>query len=51
MRVPGEGYDSEASDIEDDPLIEEGVILRVLPDVQTEFVKNCIESGDFSGLS
>ncbi|SCV05895.1 LANO_0H17546g1_1 [Lachancea nothofagi CBS 11611] len=51
VRVPGEGYDSEASDIEDDPLIEEGVILRVMPDVQTEFVKSCIESGDFSGLS
>ncbi|CAR22841.1 TATA-binding protein-associated factor TAF7 [Lachancea thermotolerans CBS 6340] len=51
VRVPGEGYDSEASDIEDDPLIEEGIILRVLPDVQTEFVKSCIESGDFSGLS
>ncbi|SCU84520.1 LAFA_0D10396g1_1 [Lachancea sp. 'fantastica'] len=51
VRVPGEGYDSEASDIEDDPLIEDGIVLRVLPDVQTEFVKNCTESGDFSGIS
>ncbi|SCU92866.1 LAME_0F01816g1_1 [Lachancea meyersii CBS 8951] len=51
VRVPGEGYDSEASDIEDDPLIEDGIVLRVLPDVQTEFVKNCIESGDFSEMS
>ncbi|SCW01758.1 LAFE_0E06612g1_1 [Lachancea fermentati] len=51
VRVPGEGYDSEASDIEDDPLIEEGIILRVQPGLQTEFIKNCIESGDFSGLS
>ena len=50
IRVPGEGYDSEASDIEDDPLIEEGIILRVLPDIQAEFVKNSIESGDFSGI-
>lgn len=51
IRVPGEGYDSEASDIEDDPLIEEGVILRVLPDIQAEFVKHSIDSGDYSGIS
>lgn len=51
VRVPGEGYDSEASDVEDDPLIEEGIILRVLPDLSAEFVKNSIESGDYSGLS
>ncbi|CCC69082.1 hypothetical protein NCAS_0C00920 [Naumovozyma castellii] len=51
IRIPGEGYDSEASDIEDDPLIESGIILRVLPDIQVEFVKNSIESGDYSGLT
>lgn len=51
IRIPGEGYDSEASDVEDDPLIEEGIILRVLPDIQAEFLKNSIESGDYSGVS
>lgn len=51
IRIPGEGYDSEASDLEDDPLIESGVILRVLPDVQVDFIKNSIESGDYSGIS
>ena len=51
VRVPGEGYDSEASDVEDDPLIEEGIILRVLPDLSAEFVKNSIESGDYSDVS
>ncbi|AGO10944.1 AaceriAFR563Cp [[Ashbya] aceris (nom. inval.)] len=50
-RIPGEGYDSEASDIEDDPLMEEGIVLRVLPDLQAEFVKNSIESGDYSNIS
>ncbi|CAI5069003.1 BEM_HP_G0002530.mRNA.1.CDS.1 [Saccharomyces cerevisiae] len=51
IRIPGEAYDSEASDIEDDPLIESGVILRILPDIQLEFVKNSLESGDYSGIS
>ena len=27
-RVPGEGYDSEAPDVEDDPLLEQGIIIR-----------------------
>ena len=27
-RIPGEGYDSEAPDLEDDPLIEQGIIIR-----------------------
>lgn len=51
IRVPGDGYDSEASDIEDDPLIESGIILRVQPDIQVEFIRNSIESGDYSGIS
>ncbi|SMN22082.1 similar to Saccharomyces cerevisiae YMR227C TAF7 TFIID subunit (67 kDa), involved in RNA polymerase II transcription initiation [Maudiozyma saulgeensis] len=51
IRVPGDGYDSEASDIEDDPLIESGIILRVQPDIQIEFIRNSIESGDYSGIS
>lgn len=51
IRVPGEGYDSEASDIEADPLIESGIILRVLPDTQVDFVRNSIEAGDYSGIN
>lgn len=51
IRIPGEAYDSEASDIEDDPLIETGIVLRILPDIQLEFVKNSLESGDYSGIS
>ena len=51
IRVPGDGYDSEASDVEDDPLIESGIILRVMPDLQVEFIRNSIESGDYSGIN
>lgn len=51
IRVPGEGYDSEASDVEEDPLVESGVILRLLPDVQVEYLKNSIETGDYSGIN
>lgn len=49
-RIPGEGYDSEDSDIEDDPLIEEGLILRLLPDAELDYVKQAIESGDFNNI-
>ncbi|CAL9731885.1 transcription initiation factor TFIID subunit 7 [Monosporozyma unispora] len=51
IRIPGEGYDSEDSDVETDPLIESGIILRVVPDTQVDFVKNSIEAGDYSGIS
>lgn len=51
IRLPGEGYDSEDSDVETDPLIESGIILRVVPDTQVDFVKNSIEAGDYSGIS
>lgn len=27
------------------------MILRILPDIQLEFVKNSLESGDYSGIS
>lgn len=50
IRIPGEGYDSEDSDVESDPLIESGIILRVVPDTQVDFVKNSIEAGDYSGI-
>ncbi|KAI5951430.1 hypothetical protein KGF54_004504 [Candida jiufengensis] len=50
-RVPGEGYDSEAPDLEDDPLIEQGIIIRFLNDVNLDFVHNAIDSGDLTGLN
>lgn len=50
-RVPGDGYDSEAPDMEDDPLLEQGIIVRFLPDANLDFVQNAVESGEFSGLN
>jgi len=49
-RIPGEGYDSEASDIEDDPLVEEAIILRLLPDAELDYVRHCVETGDYSNF-
>ncbi|KAH3678939.1 hypothetical protein WICPIJ_008767 [Wickerhamomyces pijperi] len=49
-RIPGDGYDSEASDIEDDPLIEEAIILRLLPDAELDYVRHCVETGDFKNF-
>src|SRR5271163_3839303 len=39
----GLGYDSEASDREDDPSIEEQIILRCRPGEDTEYLKSCLE--------
>lgn len=50
-RVPGDGYDSEAPDVEDDPLIEQGFIIRFLEDVNLDHVHNASESGDFSDIN
>lgn len=50
-RVPGEGYDSEAPDLEDDPLLEQAIVLRFLNDTNLDFVHNAVDSGDFAGLN
>ncbi|GME78622.1 unnamed protein product [Ambrosiozyma monospora] len=58
-RIPGDGYDSEDPDKEDDPLIEEGIILRMLPpdpnnaDVSASLdqLRQSAEAGDFNGIS
>lgn len=50
-RVPGDGYDSEAPDIEDDPLIEQGIVVRFLNDANLDFVHNAVDSGDLTGLN
>jgi len=39
----GLGYDSEASDREDDPYIEEQIILRCRPGEDADYLKDCIE--------
>jgi transcription initiation factor TFIID subunit 7 len=43
QRDAGLGYDSEASDREDDPAIEEQIILRCRPGEDAEYLKDCLE--------
>ncbi|GMF08009.1 unnamed protein product [[Candida] boidinii] len=50
-RVAGDGYDSEDPDREDDPLVEDGMILRMLPDSSLDYVRRCVEDGDLSGIT
>lgn len=42
-RPPGEGYDSEASDREQDPVIEEEFILRMTPGDDCDYLRRMIE--------
>lgn len=42
QRLHGEGYDSEASDREDDPVIEEEFILRMVPGDDCDFLRRMI---------
>ncbi|VEU20627.1 DEKNAAC101520 [Brettanomyces naardenensis] len=49
--IPGDGYDSEDPDREDDPLIEEGIVLRMLPNESLDTLRACVESGDMNGIS
>lgn len=50
-RIPGEGYDSEAPDVEDDPLIEQGIVVRFANDVNLDFVHNALDTGDFTNVN
>lgn len=54
-REPGQGYDSEAPDREDDPLIEEGLILRFPPIGKRgrddlSYLRTAVENQDYSSL-
>ncbi|CCG83724.1 protein of unknown function [Taphrina deformans PYCC 5710] len=50
--VGGYGYDSEASDKEEDPLIENHIILRFKSENEAEFVRGLIDAkGSMEGLS
>ncbi|KAI1461679.1 TAFII55 protein conserved region-domain-containing protein [Annulohypoxylon moriforme] len=42
---PGDGYDSEASDRETDPIRESAFIIRTLPDPSMEYLRKAIEEG------
>lgn len=48
---PGNGYDSEASDREEDPAIEEQFILRMPPGADCEYVREAIERKELSPKS
>lgn len=50
-RVPGDGYDSEAPDLEDDPLLESGIVVRFLNDLNLDQVHHAAETGNFNGIS
>lgn len=50
-RTPGEGYDSETPDMEDDPLIENGIVIRFLDDMNLDLVHNAVDSNDLSGIN
>lgn len=50
-RIPGEGYDSEAPEVEDDPLIEQGIVVRFANDANLDFIHNASSTGDFSNVN
>jgi transcription initiation factor TFIID subunit 7 len=45
VHPPGDGYDSEASDNEVDPAIEEQFVLRMMPGEHADYVRWCLENG------
>lgn len=45
VHPPGDGYDSEASDRELDPAIEEQFILRMVPGEHSDYVRTMMETG------
>lgn len=49
-RIPGEGYDAEAPDLEDDPLVEEGIVIRFLNDINLEAVQSAVDTGNLSNI-
>lgn len=47
-RKPGDGYDSEDPDREENPVIEEAIILRMLPGEHLEYLQGACRTGDWS---
>lgn len=50
-RIPGEGYDSEAPDVEDDPLLEQAIVIRFANDANLDFVHTAVDTGDLSNVN
>ncbi|CDO54286.1 similar to Saccharomyces cerevisiae YMR227C TAF7 TFIID subunit (67 kDa), involved in RNA polymerase II transcription initiation [Geotrichum candidum] len=50
-RQPGQGYDSEAPDQEDDPMIEEAIILRMVPGAHLDYLRATCDAGDLSRIN
>lgn len=50
-RQPGQGYDSEAPDREDDPMIEEAIILRMVPGAHLDYLRATCDAGDLSRVN
>lgn len=44
-RLPGQGYDSEDSDAEDDPAIQQAFVLRMEPGEDCDYVREAIKNG------
>ncbi|KAH8179824.1 TAFII55 protein conserved region domain-containing protein [Sarocladium implicatum] len=44
VHPPGDGYDSEASDREIDPAIEEQLVLRIIEGEHCDYVRQCLEN-------
>lgn len=49
VKLPGNGYDSEDPDKEDDPLIEEAIVIRFLPDESLDTVRAAVENSERTG--
>jgi len=47
VRPAGEGYDSEASDREDDPTVEEQIVFRMIPGEHCNYIRQAIEENKF----
>lgn len=50
-RQPGDGYDSEAPDREDDPMIQEAIVLRMVPGEHLDYLREACDQGDLTGVN
>ena len=50
-RPRGVGYDSEASDRENDPVITEAIVLRMAPGPDCEYLRDAVAKGNFGKIS
>ncbi|KAA8896747.1 hypothetical protein TRICI_006832 [Trichomonascus ciferrii] len=50
-RQPGDGYDSEAPDREEDPMIQEAIVLRMVPGEHLDYLREACDQGDLTGVN